>query len=134
MKKIIKSSVLFVAACFFAGAVSAQLASDKPAMTAQQMTDLIQKRKADAAKSAATTSATVSVSSDKPAMTPQQHEQLMKRTIIEVKAEPAKIVTPVPAIPSQGGVKPVTSEAAAAETKGQAPSAQTEKPVPAKQQ
>jgi hypothetical protein len=132
MKKIIKSSVLFLGACFFAGAVNAQLASDKPALTAQQMADIIQKGKADAAKSATTTSPTVSVSSDKPAITTQQHHQLMIRGTSEIKMEPAKTISTPAKIPNQGDTKEVISQPAA-ETKTPTPPVPSEKPVAVKQ-
>lgn len=89
MKKIIKSSTLFLGACFFAGALHAQLSSDKPALTAQQMTDIMQKRNADA-KSAATTNA-VSVSSNKPALTAQQMTDLMQKRNADAKTDPATV-------------------------------------------
>jgi hypothetical protein len=113
MKKIIKSSMLVLAVCFIAGKASAQLTSDKPAMTAQQVTDLLQKRSVSA-KPAATT---VSVSSDKPA--PVQPVQTQKATAKTEQADPASVkIAPqsatvsntLPTASNQGGVQPATTE------------------------
>jgi hypothetical protein len=41
MKKIIKSSVLFFGVCFFTTKLNAQLASEKPAMTAEQVANIM---------------------------------------------------------------------------------------------
>lgn len=143
MKKIIKSSALFLGACFFAGALHAQLSSDKPALTAQQMTDLIQKRNADAKSTTVTN--TVSVSSDKPALTAQQMNDLMQKRNADAKTTATAPVTvssdktapattsSLPAVSNQGGVKPVTTEPAT-EKKAQLPSTQSVKPVGSGQQ
>lgn len=133
MKKIIKSSVFFLGACLFASAVNAQSASDKPAMTPQQVAEIIEKGKANAAKSAAITNPAVSVGSDKPAMTPQQYQQLMLRGSNEIKIEPVKTeVVKVNVVPSQGEVKTVTTEPAT-EIKVQVPPTQAEKSLKTKQ-
>jgi hypothetical protein len=126
MKKLIKSSMLLLGLFFFAGAAKAQLASDKPAMTAQQMADMIEKKKADA-KLVATTTTTVE---NKVVATAPSNTQAG----VVIKNEPAKTATqPVTTpVPTQGEVKPIQT-ASATETKLPQPVMQNDKPEAKKQ-
>jgi len=88
--------------CLFAGRVQAQLSSDKPAMTEQQMKDLMQKRNAEATKEL-TVPVTPGISSSTPALTQQQSAKLVKT---EKDAKVSDKMKPV-SIPSQGVEKPL---------------------------
>lgn len=108
MKKIFKSSVLLLVVCFFAGKVSAQLSSEKPAMTAQQTADLLKSR-----------SATKSTPAPTVALASQSGSSTMPARVATPAAEAKEVVAPattasgsaLPAVSDQGGVKPAVTEA-----------------------
>ena len=64
--------------CLFAGRVQAQLSSDKPAMTEQQMKDLMQKRNEEATKEL-TVPVTPGISSSTPAQPNSNLPSWLKR-------------------------------------------------------